>query len=632
MSVSTRWPHTPTRLSDLIDPETLSILISGCCARLGRAIAILDYDKSSNGVARIAPYLEWQNFEPFCRLLRDEARVQGGDGACERCDTQRAERALRSWREACGAGVDAYHCHMGLADFSQVICVHGAPVGVMLAGQFGPPENQERIRREVQAIADGRRPEITFVEPAAGQELTRLVDGLKPAPADFADRFAREGALIQRAAEAYYQEQKTTQELQFLDELRAARRFDGAASLEQVFANTEALLRMIQSYCSCDFLVFFTNVGETDTVLTPLAQVGIPAHLASNLPHFNWTKAGLRDATAGESRWFLARGEPALERGVRGEYASRLGSATCAVASRLGSAYRAVLLFGPFAELEQPSVEQSFLFQLGRIVGWSVYAQIQALRLCNERDRLEATTALMQHRFKTALTPIATHMGGARLRLERRPFDSALRVIIDQVKAAHELALQLGRSTRDTARSAVVMVERDDLKFDRYPLSVLVGNCAEGFMQKATEKNRELIVEPTIESLPAADVDIARFTIAISNLLDNAVKYSYPSTRIYVRAVLPSAGDPHHVTLQIQDLGDEIPLEKRASIFERGQRGLAEAKMGKIPGTGYGLWEARAIVEAHGGTLSAKSEETTIHLRQGRAHRVPSRCAYRCGR
>lgn len=47
-----------------------------------------------------------------------------------------------------------------------------------------------------------------------------------------------------------------------------------------------------------------------------------------------------------------------------------------------------------------------------------------------------------------------------------------------------------------------------------------------------------------------------------------------------------------------------------------------EAKMGKIEGTGYGLWRAKAIVEAHRGAITVSSEETSYHSRQGRGYRI----------
>lgn len=39
-------------MSDLIDPETLAVLISGSCARSGRALTVLDYDKGVGAIAR----------------------------------------------------------------------------------------------------------------------------------------------------------------------------------------------------------------------------------------------------------------------------------------------------------------------------------------------------------------------------------------------------------------------------------------------------------------------------------------------------------------------------------------------------------------------------------------------------
>ena len=50
-------------------------------------------------------------------------------------------------------------------------------------------------------------------------------------------------------------------------------------------------------------------------------------------------------------------------------------------------------------------------------------------------------------------------------------------------------------------------------------------------------------------------------------------------------AVPPNATDRHHATILVQDMGDPIPPDKMALIFERGKRGMAEVNMGRIPGT-----------------------------------------------
>ena len=80
--------------------------------------------------------------------------------------------------------------------------------------------------------------------------------------------------------------------------------------------------------------------------------------------------------------------------------------------------------------------------------------------------------------------------------------------------------------------------------------------------------------------------------------------------------------DLDHATIEVQDDGDEIVPEQRERIFEQGARGLTGAKLRRIPGTGLGLWEARAVIEAHRGTISVRCEPTTTFFRQMRAYRV----------
>ncbi len=624
MPLSTQWPHHPTRLSDLIDHETLAVVISGSCARLKRALTVLDYDKQTGAIARIDPLIEWQNFELFCQLLRTESRVSGGNAACERCDIQRAQKLVGAISGARCADADNYRCHMGLIDYSQTLCVDDTPVAVLLAGQFAASKQKEEVQRQVERIVSGDRKDIALMDDAAGAELRRLVAQIPAPTQDFIEQFRREAEYVQTMATAHYHRQKAEYQGAFLDKLRGARRFSRGRTLLEIGREVERLLQIVQQHCGLQYLVMFCNVAEGDTVLTPIAHVGLHgADLnSSELPHFNWTKSGLPKSEAVEGHWFIARDDQALVRGVRGHQAIKFSTASCAIALTLGDAYRMVMLFGPFAHCSDPRKEATFLFDASRIIGWGVFAQMQALRLHEERERLTATTLLLQHRLKTALTPIATHIGRAKMQLNARQYDASLRTVLDQVRAAHDLSLQLGRSARETTRSATVMVERDDLKYEMYPLSVLVANCAEGFVKLAEERGRELSINSTVERLPYAEVDIARLTIAISNLLDNAVKYSFPTTRIQVMAMLPNASDQRHTTIIVQDLGDPVPHDKMSMIFERGQRALAEAKMGKIPGMGYGLWEARAVVEAHGGSLHVQCNETNIHLRQGRAYRV----------
>ncbi len=92
--------------------------------------------------------------------------------------------------------------------------------------------------------------------------------------------------------------------------------------------------------------------------------------------------------------------------------------------------------------------------------------------------------------------------------------------------------------------------------------------------------------------------DPIRIRQAMDNLIANAVVHSPQGTEVVVGAELVRGA----VRISVQDVGDGIPEEEHASIFDPGVRLDRQA-----PGSGLGLAVARAIAEAHGGTLSVRS-------------------------
>ena len=87
----------------------------------------------------------------------------------------------------------------------------------------------------------------------------------------------------------------------------------------------------------------------------------------------------------------------------------------------------------------------------------------------------------------------------------------------------------------------------------------------------------------------------------LQNLIDNAVKYSPAGGEVSVRAE-PING---RVRVEVLDNGPGIPLEDQQLIFEKFGRSAASG--GTKPGTGLGLFIARSIAEAHGGSLEVDS-------------------------
>lgn len=89
------------------------------------------------------------------------------------------------------------------------------------------------------------------------------------------------------------------------------------------------------------------------------------------------------------------------------------------------------------------------------------------------------------------------------------------------------------------------------------------------------------------------------------NLIDNALKYSGEQANIQIRCVAP---DARYVQVTIEDNGLGISPENLKHVFERFNRGDHQDNR-RIKGHGQGLFYARTVILAHGGTITIESEE-----------------------
>jgi two-component system, OmpR family, sensor histidine kinase SenX3 len=91
----------------------------------------------------------------------------------------------------------------------------------------------------------------------------------------------------------------------------------------------------------------------------------------------------------------------------------------------------------------------------------------------------------------------------------------------------------------------------------------------------------------------------------VSNLLDNAVKYSRDAVRVTVTLAAPT---PESLWVRVQDRGIGIPCDQLKRIFKRFYRVQARGLHSQVKGSGLGLYIVRAIARAHGGRVFAQSE------------------------
>lgn len=244
------------------------------------------------------------------------------------------------------------------------------------------------------------------------------------------------------------------------------------------------------------------------------------------------------------------------------------------------------------------------------VAGCIVY-QIKIIAKQNQiaRARQDFSYAMI-HDMKTPLTSIA--MGISILqsgKIDNHPEKKAKHLRIMEEETEHMLKLSNKVLTLSKLESGKL-----ELIKQKVNLPVMIENLTEKFAIKATKSirfNTQLEAETAY-----ADEEYLRE--AISNLIDNAIKYSNESVQI---AIFTKENEKDETVIGVRDNGLGISMKDRKSIFEKFERAAATERSGKGGATGFGLGlnYVQRVVEAHEGTVELNSiegeySEFTIHL------------------
>ena len=136
------------------------------------------------------------------------------------------------------------------------------------------------------------------------------------------------------------------------------------------------------------------------------------------------------------------------------------------------------------------------------------------------------------------------------------------------------------------------------------PLSPMIEDLIEKFTIK-TEKTIHFTTDLKTEKVYADEEFLKE---AISNLIDNAIKYSGASVAIIISSFCKPDGA---VVIKVKDNGFGIPLKDQSRIFEKYERASAteRSRKGGASGFGLGLNYVFRVAEAHGGTVEVESIE-----------------------
>jgi two-component system sensor histidine kinase KdpD len=228
---------------------------------------------------------------------------------------------------------------------------------------------------------------------------------------------------------------------------------------------------------------------------------------------------------------------------------------------------------------------------LERARGEEAAARAEAARHSSE---LRATVLdALAHEFKTPLTSMKAASSDLLSSAALGPRDRELAAILDE---------ELDR-LQSLVTDAIQMLRIDAGDFavhrDRHDLGHIVDATLRRFERRL---DGHVVVKCVPENL-MVDADHELLALALRQLVDNALKYSRPSSTIEVQAQSNGA-----VEITVRNSGSVIPESERPRVVERFYRG---ARARNIPGAGMGLAIVQQIARAHGGALSLSSTPET---------------------
>ena len=236
----------------------------------------------------------------------------------------------------------------------------------------------------------------------------------------------------------------------------------------------------------------------------------------------------------------------------------------------------------------------------GFIIAGVILNTIFLVREVRRNEQQDSFLNAVTHELKTPITSIRLYLET----LQQREVDEAQRrefyqVMLEDTQRLMGTVDQVFRAARVVQKNAVLNKSE-----------VEVGPLVQDAVELARSRHHlspeamawELDGKPAEHLSVAGDRD--ELSTALSNVLDNAVKYSQKDTRIRVEVVTP---DLQKVLIKVHDNGVGIPRGELKRVFKRFYRVLTPGST-QVKGSGLGLFIVRAIARRHGGSAYAESE------------------------
>jgi len=231
------------------------------------------------------------------------------------------------------------------------------------------------------------------------------------------------------------------------------------------------------------------------------------------------------------------------------------------------------------------------------VAGIIVYTVFLVLEIRRNEEH-DAFINAVTHELKTPIASIRLYLETLQSREvsdeQRRHFYEVMLADADRLHHTVDAVLKAGvvRERRRQASRALV------------DMGAVARECVEVAMRRHHLASDAIAVEAQGDQPLMVMGEADDLRTIVTNLLDNAVKYSGDAVRVTVALATPT---PDTVWVRVQDRGVGIPSRQLKRIFNRFYR-VQTLGMRHIKGTGLGLYIVRSLARAHGGRVFAQSE------------------------
>jgi two-component system, OmpR family, sensor histidine kinase SenX3 len=236
----------------------------------------------------------------------------------------------------------------------------------------------------------------------------------------------------------------------------------------------------------------------------------------------------------------------------------------------------------------------------GFIIAGVILNTIFLVREVRRNEQQDSFLNAVTHELKTPITSIRLYLET----LQQREVNEAQRREFYQVML--EDTQRLMGTVEQVLRAARVVQKNAVLNKSEVEVGPLVQDAVE--LARSRHHLPPEAMAWDLDGKPAGRLSVAgdrdELSTALSNVLDNAVKYSQADPHIRVEVVTP---DLNKVLIKVQDNGVGIPRGDLKRVFKRFYRVLTPGST-QVKGSGLGLFIVRAIARRHGGNAYAESE------------------------